>query len=159
MDVTLTIVDTAETLALNALILRGFDDVDEVRMVMPVESMSTGGYRRSRALGFQRVITLGLGVVTDAAKQAFLVRWVHAFERSLTCGAETARVSLLDAARVKADTSSGKLFHRFALQLLDRTVRLDAPYSWQEAPVTWTSWAQTNIRPFGDTDYTFESLP
>lgn len=159
MDVTLTILDTAEAMTFRTLAASGIDDVDEVRMVRTVQSTAADGTERSRPLGFQRVMTLSLGVISDVTKQAFLVRWTHAFERTFTYGSETVAVSLVDPSRVKADTSSGKLFHRFTVQVQDRTVRLDAPYSWQEAPVTWTSWDQDNIRPFDDVDYTFDSLP
>ncbi len=159
MAVTLTIVATSESMTFNALAVRGFDDVDDVRFTMSVQNTATDGHMRGLSLGFQRVSTLSLGVVSDVAKQSFLARWVFAAERSVTYTGETARVVLVDPSRIKADVSSGKLFHRFTVQVADQTVRLDPPYAWQDAPITWTSWDQTNIRPFDDTDYTFDSLP
>lgn len=158
MDLTLTIVDPSEAQVFRPLAVAGFDDVGEVRMVMPVGSVSADGHQRARAVGFQRVVTLALGVVSSVSLQDFLTRWVFAPERSITYGAETAAVALMDPTRVKADTSSGKLFHRFTLQVIERAVRSGAPPSWHAAPITWTSWAQDDIRPFDDVDYTFDSL-
>lgn len=159
MDITFTILDTAETLTLPTRIVRGFDDVDEVRLVRPVRTVAADGTVRHRAAGFQRVITVNLGSVTSVSTQSFLTRWLLAIERTLTYAGETAAVSLVDPKGYASEALAGRIFRRFVIQAIDRTVRLDAPYSWQEAPVTWTNWDQTNIRPFGDTDYTFDSLP
>ena len=158
MDLTLTITGTGENLTFKPLAVVGFDDVGQVRMVLPVESVAVDGYRRVRALGYQRLITLALGVVSDVSVQAFLVRWVFAPDRTMTYGGETAALALVDAAKVAADVSSGRLFHRFTLGVQDQTVRLDPAPSWLAAPHAWTSWAQDDIHPFGDTDYTYGSL-
>jgi hypothetical protein len=133
--------------------------VDEVRLVRPVRTVAADGTVRHRVMGFQRVITVSLGRMTVVSSQAFLTRWLQGVDRTITYGAETAAVTLMDPAGYASDASSGKLFRHFTIQAIDRTVRLDAPYSWQGAPVTWTTWGQTNIRPFGDTDYTLASLP
>ena len=158
MDVTFTIVDTAETLAFTPLSVRGFDDVDDFRLVTTSRRVATNGEVSQRALGFQRLITVALGCVTSPTSQQFLVRWLRAAERSLTYGSETAQVTLKEPRDFSTEHAAGNRFRRFTLEVWDRTVRHDPPASWQDEPIVWTSWTQTNIHPFYDTDYTFADL-
>lgn len=158
MDITFTNIDTSATQDFTPLAVRGFDDVDDFRLVTTSRRVGTDGEISQRASAFQRLITVALGVITNPTHQQFLVDWMRASERSLTYNGETAQVVLKEPRDFATEHAAGKRFRRFTIQVWDRTVRHTAPNSWLAAPITWTTWGQTNIEPFGDTDYTFADL-
>jgi hypothetical protein len=105
------------------------------------------------------VIRVDLGVVEEKASRAYLMTWMRAYDREIEYGGEAVAVVPRDPKGFSSVIKDSVYFRRFAFDLVERTPRTGSPTSWTVVVPTWINMGQTDVWPFGDTTYTFESLP
>lgn len=112
----------AITRSFAALSVKGLDEPDDVRLV-GVQHEYRNGVIAEQLQGFQRVITLDLGVLTDKDDRFFLLKFLTSSNRQLRTSSQLSFVSLVDPERFANewmdDIEHGR---RFTLSLIDEQV-------------------------------------
>jgi len=118
----------------NALAIRGFDDVDEVRFYPTISQKLINGSIRTVVKTFGRRITIDFGVVAAKSDRIFLLRWMLAdTSRSVTYASETVGVELVNVDGYANDWLDGIHFSKAFVMVCDeQNTRLPSnlPTSW-----------------------------
>jgi hypothetical protein len=133
----------------------GFAKFEAVRFTTTSKQDLTGAVD-TRVAGFQRLITLDLGVISTAADQEFLSNWLHASDKEVWHIAETLPVVLLDPSGYENEWLEGsELDPAFVIELIERDVRTTIPDTWTYEGELWTRMDQTTIHPALPGDYNY----
>ena len=130
------------------LMVRGFDDVDDIELVNPISQVGLEGTLIQTCIGFRRVITVDLGVVFDKTSRVFLVTWMLAADRQLEYAGEVLSVTPRDASGFSSVIKESKYFRRYRFEVTDKVPLTSTPSAWQ----TTGAWYDADSLPIYGSD-------
>jgi hypothetical protein len=115
--------DGTTTRDFGVLSLRGFDNPEEVIIVGVQHRLLDGSFSES-IRGFNRVVTLDLGVLSDRDDRNYLLEWSRSEERQIRFAGDTVYAALEDPLRLQNEWLENLNFaRRFVLRVIDSSVK------------------------------------
>lgn len=130
------------------LMVRGFDDVDDIELVNPVTQVGLEGTLIQSCIGFRRIITVDLGVVFSKTDRVFLLSWMLAADRQLEYASETVAVTPRTPDSFASVIKESKYFRRYRFEVTDKVPLTAAPTAWQ----TTGAWFDADSLPIYGSD-------
>jgi hypothetical protein len=132
-SVTLKYSGGGQTKTFTVLGVRGLDDVDDLRFWPRLQNELLDGTMTESVLGFGRIITIDFGVIEAKADRVWLVAFLIASDKQITCAApaEDVAVVLGDVDGISNEWLDGLDFARsFTLTFKEKAINTTQPDAW-----------------------------
>jgi hypothetical protein len=113
--------------------VRGLDDVDDLRFWPRLSHELLDGTMTETISAYSRIITIDFGVISEKADRVWLVGFLIASDKQITCAspAEDVSVVLDTPDGISSEWLDGLDFARaFTLRFKEKAVRTSAPAAW-----------------------------
>ena len=127
----ITLKYAAESKTFDVLYVRGLDDVDDFRLWPRISNKLLDGSLVEKNIGFGRNITIDFGVIPLAADQIWLLNFLIASDKVISCPAEDVPVVLGNTDGVASVWLLDLEFAKsFVIQFQEVSINTGAPAAW-----------------------------
>lgn len=111
------------------LFVRGFDDVDDVQLIITKNVQALNGTFIQKVQGFQRVVTVAFGYIASQTNRVWLSIFIKSSDMKIEYANELMRV-VFDG-DINSEWPEGfELARSYTLRFIERDVRTELPISW-----------------------------